>query len=485
MTNVRQGMALMLIFVVLGFCAIGIAQQTQQPQAAAPAALTDVQQKMNKIISVEFRDTPIDEVLRSIAQQADLDLVKGPDITGNVTATLTDVPLGEALDQILTAYKCGYVASENIIRIVPSSQLTADTEKLVNKIYRIYYADVTQLEQAMAKFVSQRGRVTANKDSSNIIVTDTETNIKAIEEFLEEIDRETPQILVEARIYDITNTDGLDLGIEWTAGRNTGMGITAATGETVGFSRSDPYIDGTFNSSTNKAVGATGTLNFGLLNEHINIDTLMSAQRIKDAAKLLANPRILVLDNVAATFDVIREIPYQELQQGGYQSFGTTEFKEVGVKLQVTPHLTKDGKVKIHIVPEFSVQVDNVSLTLVGASGTGGITMPQPVVDKRKADTTALVQDGQTVVIGGLRKQEITQEISKIPLLGDIPLVGWIFKFEGEQTVNSELVVFITPRIIEEPVLTDTETRYLEATEIVGPQSPSTKIDPATRELSK
>ena len=160
-------------------------------------------------------------------------------------------------------------------------------------------------------------------------------------------------------------------------------------------------------------------------------------------------------------------------------SYGTTEFKEVGVELEVTPHLTKDGKIKLHIKPVFSVYVTDVPLTLVGAS----ITMPQPVVDKREADTTALVKSGDTVVIGGLRKEEVTEEVTKVPVLSEIPLLGNLFKFKGEQTVNSELVVFITPKVIEEHELSEIEKKYLEGTDIPHPVPPDTMIDPATREL--
>jgi type II secretory pathway component GspD/PulD (secretin) len=211
---------------------------------------------------------------------------------------------------------------------------------------------------------------------------------------------------------------------------------------------------------------------------------VMSAIQQQDSAKLLANPRILVLDNETATFKAIEEIPYQQLQQGGYQSFGTTEFKEVGVELEVTPHLAKNGMVRLHIIPVFSVQVDSVEITTIGTGGAS-ITSPQPVVDKREADTIALIRDGQTVVIGGLRKQTVTQLVTKVPLLSSIPVLGWLFTFEGEETVNSELVVFITPRIIKEPVLTETETQYLGATEIDSPEPPTVRIDPVTREIGK
>lgn len=476
------------ILLILGLSTVNIAQEAQDMENE-PVQLTAVEQKMLQKISVDFRETPIDDVIRALAKQADLDIVKGPDITGNVTATLTDVPLEEAMNQILTAYGCGYVASANMIRIVPASQLTEETERTVSKIYRITYADVKQVEQALTKVISKRGSIASSPGSSNIIVTDTESKIKAIDEFIQEIDRVTPQILVEVRIFDLKNTDELELGVEWRSGRNSGYGSGRATGigslDTTGgpvsgnLTNSDPSITGIFDS-TIQQVGSTGVLDFGILTEHFDLDVLLNAIQQQDSAKLLANPRIMVLDNETASFKAIEEIPYQRLQQGGYQSFGTTEFKEVGVELEVTPHLATDGLIRLHIVPVFSVQVDSVEITTIGTGGAS-ITSPQPVVDKREADTITLVRDGQTVVIGGLRKQTVNQLISKIPLLGDIPLIGWIFRYEGEETVNSELVVFITPRIIEEPILTETESRYLEDTDIGSPVSPTTRIDPATR----
>jgi type II secretory pathway component GspD/PulD (secretin) len=193
----------------------------------------------------------------------------------------------------------------------------------------------------------------------------------------------------------------------------------------------------------------------------------------------------LVLDNETASFKAVTEIPYQRLMQGGYQSFGTTEFKEVGVELEVTPHLAKDGIIRLHILPVFSVQTGNIPIPLEATATAGAAirTSPQPIVDRREADTIAHVKDGDTVVIGGLRKEELTTEESKIPILGDIPIIGLLFRFEGEERRSTELVVFITPRLITEPVLTETEAEYLEATEFIGPVRPDTMIDPETKKL--
>lgn len=479
----RQFMMLAAIMLVLVVCTVAIAEEAAKTTGTAGAAekekaLTPVEQKMRMRISVDFRETPIDDVIRAIARQADLDVVKGPAVTGNVTATLTDVPLDEALSHILAAHNYGYVASENMIRVVPASELAEATEKLVSKVYRIVYADVAGVEKVLSKIISKRGSISANPGTSNIMITDTESKMAAIDSFITEMDRRTAQILVEARIYDITDTDALDLGIEWSAGARTAYGVrNATTGANLTTGRTDPFVTGDFDSGIGLTSGdTTATLKFGFLNDSLDIFAKISAAERRDAAKLLASPRILVLDNETASFKAVTEIPYQQLQQGGFQSFGTTEFKDVGVELQVTPHLAKDGMIRLHIVPVFSVDVGSVSITMVDIGGTSRIT-PQPIVDRREADTIALVQDGQTVVIGGLRKQNIKKQSSKVPLLGDVPLVGTLFRFDGEEITTSELVVFITPKVVEEPVLTKTEAEYLEETDIRVPEYPPTNID--------
>ena len=481
---------IILVLLIMLCCAISTAQETP---ADEQAPLTAIEQKMRKEITLNFRNAPIDDILRSISEQVQLNIVKSPQITETVTVDVRDVPLEEALNQILTVYGCGYVASENMIRIVPVSQLTQESERLISKIYRIWYADAKEVQQALSEILSDRGSIAISASTNNLIVTDTESTIKAIDAFLTEIDRPTPLIMVEVRIYDIKNSDALDLGVKWRSGRNTGYGTGRGTGIdglepsggpiTGNLTNSDPFVNGFFENSISKAA-STGSINWGVITEHFDLDVLFTAIQEQDAAKLLANPRILVLDNETASFKAIEEIPYQQLQQGGYQSFGTTEFKEVGVELQVTPHLAKDGMIKMHIVPVFSVQVDDVDITTIGTGGVP-ITSPQPVVDKREADTVAMIQDGQTVVIGGLQKQTVNKLKSKVPVLGDLPLLGWLFNFEGEQTVNNELVVFITPNVQEQPKLTEIEEIYLERTDIPHPLPPETKLDPETGELKK
>ncbi len=520
------------------------------PNAGRADVLTTLEQRMQKKISVDFRDTAIDDVIRIMAEQADVDVVKSPKVTGTVTAKLSNVPLEEALRNILAAQGYDYVMSKNIIRIAPTGEITQEAEKLVTKIYRVNYADIKEVEKSLGKFVSQRGAISTNQGTSNIIVKDTESNIKAIGTFIEEIDRVTPQVLVECRIYDVTTNDGFELNVGWSAGNNpevtnitrtmvngtgstntsynnsdstdgstntssnstvhsngvvdtvdtvdptnngtvttdtttttngttltnnlgttTNKNGTASTKNlgtntdtetrTILSKRSDPFVNGGFDPITG------GKIKFGFLNDNVDISFMLNALRTNLNAKLLANPRILVLDNESANIKIVSEIPYQELtQSSGGGNIGTTVFKSVGVELTVIPHITRDGLIRLTIKPKFSTQVSVAQIAVPGTVSKSDV----PVIDTREASTIAFARDGQTIVMGGLRKQEKRQDVSKIPILGDIPLIGVLFTSNTESMKTNELIVFVTPRIITQPVLSDDELHQYSQTEIGSPE---------------
>ena len=468
-----RGLKFLVIFAfIMAVCAIAVAEVGNKDLGGVEV-LTTFEQRMQKRISIDFRDTPIDDVIRAIAEQADVDIVKSPKVIGNVTTKLTDVPLEEALKNILAAHGYGYVADKNMITIMPITEITQAEERLVHKVYTITYANVREVEAALRKFISKRGSLSSSPSTSNIIVEDTESKIKAIDKFIEEIDRITPQILVEVRIYDITSQETLDLGVQWQAGRNTTYDTTSGIG-TLGVNPTTPpdgFITGLFSNPTSETgSGNTGVLRLGLLNSSVDIDAVLKAQQETVNAKLLANPRILVLDNETALFDIVREIPYTESTVSTGGSTETVIFKNIGVRLEVTPHVTRDGMLRLHIKPEFGV--------LVSQHATTGV----PTVDTRKVDTITLVKDGDTVVLGGLRKKDVGQQINKIPLLGDLPLIGGLFRFEGEDTTVTELIVFITPRIIKQSVLSKDELRAYEKTEFSGPEFTLTKAEKKSEE---
>jgi len=521
------------VFAVVCFsCAIAMAQ-TGNENSEEKTGLTDLERRMLKRVFIDVNDLPIDTVIRQLAEQADLDFIKSPKVTGNVTVTLTDVPLEEALNNILAVHDCTYVLTENIMRIITSAEMVEKVEPILTKTYEIVYIDAAQVVDALDKFKSPQGSVSCIQGTSHIIVTDTESKIREISALLDKIDRITPQILVEARIYDITVREGFDLGVDWHVGRNTPLtniteasthtrtdtttsptdttkttitdttdtvepnntGVVTVITQTIepaitgyqiedideitkensqtwlreSYRKSKPFAGGSFDTMSG------GTVRFGLLNDAVDVDLVLNILHTEKNAKLLANPRILVLDNEEALFDIITEHPYVERTISAGQITETVKFKNVGVKLQVTPHVTRDGMLRLHIQPEFNVFVERVTLS----------TTDVPVVDTRKVDTIALVRDGQTVVLGGLRKKDTTQNIYKVPLLGDLPLLGGLFKSETEETITSELVIFITPRVIaQEPVLSLDEQLALEETRFSPPVPASTRAEKKIAEES-
>jgi type II secretory pathway component GspD/PulD (secretin) len=219
-------------------------------------------------------------------------------------------------------------------------------------------------------------------------------------------------------------------------------------------------------------------LRFSVLNDAVDIDLALSMLHKEVEAKLLANPRVLVLDNETANFEIVREVPYRELLQVAREDPITyTEFKDVGVQLKVTPHIARDGMIRLHIVPEFGVLVAQGALRASTGWDFYQDALGVPTVDTRRADTTAMIKDGQTIVIGGLRKRRATKDISKVPLLADLPLLGGLFKSETESVEINELVVFITTTIVTEPVLSEIEEKQYSQTEFVSPEITKLRLE--------
>jgi len=485
MKSRRLSLLMIGTFVCL-CCVPALANDSNEPPVQTGPSdkqqiLTELERRMQKVVCIDVNEVPIATVVRQLADQVDVDLIMSPKVTGNVTVSLSEVSLEEALRCILDVHGAGYIAGENVIRILSREEMPEISERLVTETFEIIYADVAQVVRALEKFKSAQGSVSCIEGTSHIIVTDTEGKVRDITNLLAKIDRITPQVLVEVRIYDITSKDNLDLGIEWNAGRRTNIDASSNIlnddievdkngANTYVGSETNPAVIAGFEGGTNKTAAATvGFLRYGVLNEHLNLDAQLRAEKENIEAKLLANPRIMVVDNEQATFDIVTEQPYVEKTITSGTVTESVKFKPVGVKLVVTPHVARDGMLRMILEPEFSVLVTRVQVS----------SSDVPVVDTRKVKTVALVRDGQAVVLGGLRKKETSQQINKVPMLGDIPILGQLFRFEGEATVNTELVVFITPRIITEPVLTETEMEALNVTKFGGPKPVPTRAEKA------
>ena len=493
--------------------------------------LTRAEQQLKERVTFSCRDMSLDLVLDQLSREAKIDIIKSPAVSKPVTVTVTDAPLDEVLNNILSVQGWTYTASENMIKVTPLSELDVEEIKTQTSIYQITFADVTQVASALKDFLSDKGTIAVNKGTSHIIITDVESKISAIDKFIIEVDRATPQVMVEVRIFDITTNEAFDIGVEWAAGRHTPLTeITRTSSHTQGSGEVSPIhtlettitetisddpekiaegkdhiteieivetqepaytnynIDDTFEENTadkswwtdsqgnrlpirksKPFIGGTfspsegGTLRFGLFNDAIDVELALSMLQSEVEAKLLANPRVLVLDNETAEFKIVSEIPYTERTGSTYGQMTSITFKEVGVQLNVTPHVCRDGMIRLDIAPEFGVVTEQVQIEGSGLEKS----LAPPVVDRRFAQTIALVNDGQTVVLGGLRKLDTRTTIKKVPILGDLPMLGGLFRSETDTEEINELVVFITTTIIKEHRLSETEAKQLAASEFI------------------
>jgi type II secretory pathway component GspD/PulD (secretin) len=307
-------------------------------------------------------------------------------------------------------------------------------ETRATEVFNLNFANAKQMEKTVSNLVSSGGKVGIDERLNSIVVIDTTANLEQIRQAVGKLDIKAPQVMIEALIVNVKLTDELKMGIDWTKlGTSTnyfnqGLSITG---------NSNPYGKVTFSTTSGKW-NFQGLIDFVETNKNV---------------KILANPKVLVLNNQTATIDSIEEIPYRELTEtsaGG--SIGTVSFKEAGIKLEVTPQISDDGYIIMHVKPEQSAQ-------------TGKFTIENsetPVIETRRTDTTLRVKDGQTIIIGGLRKSEPSVVKSKIPILGDIPLLGALFRKVDIDLIESELGVFITPHIYTDGELSAEELKLIE-----------------------
>ena len=369
--RLRLAVAIWTIWSILGPSASSGAEPqspappTPAPQTSAPS--TSLRERLQKRISVDFRKTPLEDVIRIMTEQAGVGVVASPSVKGEATVKLTDVPLEEALRSILEVQGFDYVVGDNVVKIMARSEMPPVTERLATQIFEITYADVNDVVRSLEKSKSEVGSVSHIRGTSRVLVVDKESKVKDTSQFISQVDRMTPQILVEARIYDITSKDNFDLGVQWGVGSRTrfapgGTRSIFAGGEPNGVT--DPFSVGQFSGTTAKASSTNAGFRFGWLTSNLDVDVLLKAQNEKINAKLLANPRVLVLNDEKATMKIVSEIPYQQLTEsalGG--SIGTTAFREVGVELQVTAHLAvRDQMIRMHLKPVFSVVTGQVQV---------------------------------------------------------------------------------------------------------------------------
>ncbi len=415
-------------------------------------------------IALDFYETDIKNVFRILREVSGKNFAVDNDVTGKVTLTLEHpVPWDQVLDLVLKMNQLGKTMEGNIIRIATQSTLkreeqqrqerlaaqqsAMDQEKalkpLITEYIPVSYSDAaSEIQPHLEKIITkERGSLSVDKRTNMIILTDTADTIKQAREIVEKLDRVTPQVLIEARIVEATTNFSREIGTSW--GMSTGISdTTVASGAEaepgIGPQRGYNMLGGTYGTDVAVNLPASarfGTIGFNFLRiagTPFVLNAMLMAMETRGEGKIISAPRILTLDNKAANISQGFEYPYQTTDENGET---TTEFKDVDLKLDVTPHITPDNRISMKV----TLQNNDIFRD----------TDDGPALSTNEASTELLVNDGDTFVIGGIIRENENTSNDGLPGLSKIPLLGWLFKSRTQTRQKRELLIFITPRIVQ------------------------------------
>lgn len=404
-----------------------------------------------KKISIEYDDMEIRDALKLIAEEAGINLIIADGVTGKINLKLREIPWDQALVMILKARKLGYTRAGSILRIAPIDVILAEekasldmaaakanSDPLEVKLVPISYAKVEDLQKQIEPFLNkERGKVVADARTSSLLITDTAANIARAMALIRSIDLPPQQVLIEGKIVEASSEFNRQLGIRWNnSGRDWQLGNGGGTGNSNIIGSTQVSVD----AGTASVLGLNFRLGtFDVLGDLAAQLTLFERQ---GSARILSSPRVTAIHNEAATITQTTSIPILTTTQAapGVAPVPTVNFRDLKLSLNVTPQITNNGSVIMKVDMNRDVPSSEAS------PGTGAVA-----VSSRSANTRILVRNGQTAVIGGIFQNDITNTDTKVPWLGDIPFLGWLFKSNTKRDQRNELMIFLTPRILDRP----------------------------------
>jgi type IV pilus assembly protein PilQ len=435
----------------------------ETPISREDALLMGTNKYTGKKISLDLQDADLITVMRLFAEVANLNIILAPDVKGKVTVRMVKIPWDQAMDIILRMNGLGYVLEENILRIASITDLTKEAdellrskeskkraEDLVTRVVSINYTAAKSLEPTLKKSLSARGETVVDERTNTIIVKDIARNIDEVIALIKVLDKTIPQVIIEAKIVEATLNFSRELGVQWgvdykasaETGNPTGksfpntIGITGPAGNGVGPSGQGSWLVNLPAAIGQGAGGGIG-FTFGSLNKAFNLDLVLSALETTGEGKVISTPRVSALDNKEARISQGVSIPYLSVSSAGT----TVQFIDANLELIVTPHVTPDNKIFMKI--KAKKNAPDASIVVLG----------QPSIRKNEAETEILLNDGETAVIGGILIIDRGTSESKVPLLGDLPLIGWLFRINTANETKRELLIFIRPNIVKPEVI--------------------------------
>ena len=399
-------------------------------------------------ISLDFQDADIHNIFRILHEVSGKNFVIGDDVKGKVTLKLVNVPWDQVLDLVLKMNKLGTVVEGNIVRIARLSTLEAEhnalaakmqaeqtaeeQEPLMTEYIPINYAEAATIQKHLVEIKSPRGKISVDERTNMIIMNDVRAAVGNARDVVTRLDVVTPQVVIEARIVEANTDFSREIGILWGAQYEDGDGFGVGGATTQ---RWDGGLLGDYNVMLPPAAPTSG-LGFTfqrLGSAEFTLNANLLAMQEEGKGRIISTPKILTLDNKEAYIEQGLEIPYQVLEEGSY----SLKWAKAVLRLEVTPHITMDRRIAMKIVAK--KDAPDRSIVVQGA----------PAIDKKEAGTELMVNNGDTIVIGGIITREETLSNKGVPGLSNLPLLGWLFKSEAKDTTDKELLIFVTPTIVE------------------------------------
>ena len=408
-----------------------------------------------KPISLDFQDVPVRQVLQIIAQLNDFNLVTSDTVSGNVTINLQDVPWDQALAMILKIRGLDQRIEGNILLIAPQEELAAresavlqaqqqaqNLAPLVSENVRVNYAKAEQmatlLQSSNGGILSARGSVAVDERTNTLLLRDSADSISMAKRLLKELDVPVKQVLIESRMVTVRDNVDEQLGVRW--GLTGRQGDAALSGSAIAANNINSGVIPELSDRLNvnlpvaNAAGRIGVQIASLMDGTI-LDLELSALETENRGEIIASPRITVANQQEAYIEQGTEIPYVQSTSSGATS---VEFKKAVLSLKVTPHITPDNRIILDLVVTQDTRGETVSTS----------TGPAVAIDTQEIKTQVLVDNGETIVLGGIFQQISTNDVTKVPLLGDIPIVGGLFRNKVSIEQKRELLIFVTPKIV-------------------------------------
>jgi len=390
----------------------------------------------NSTISINLKDASVNNVFKVLGEKTGIKFVVDPAIQNRrITVNINDVLADDAISVIMESNGLGYRSIEGV-DVYMVSDLNKIMSRTIVKRISCQFAEAVKLRDILNKIVTPGvGAVLADERTNSLIIKENPEVIDKLEELIEELDKPTPQIYIQAAIAEISLTKNNETGLEWLwkdpnlASSTDRVGTRFDLRQAQSTGSVGQYTDSEGNPFPFALPKGQG-LGIGILNVHI--DAVIHAIQTDYDLNILSRPHLVTLDNQEASIEVGDQIPYKVLSQYGITSY---EFKSATVKLLIKPHINNDKTITLRIKPNADFQ---------NGQTPDGI----PIIATRKADTQVKVGNGKTIIIGGLMRDSDVQTISKVPILGSIPVLGALFRSKINKKEKTELVIFITPRIM-------------------------------------